>query len=101
MRHAWNFLKDITSESSSKSYNEMTNRAPARIALLDESEKDPNFGVFAKQVRYAKSIKNFDRDKYNDIFDDAIIETIDQGKSPSKALQDASERINAIVSVYQ
>jgi len=101
MRHAWNFLKDITSENSSKSYNEMTHRAPARITLLDESEKDPNFGIFAKQVRYAKSIKNFDRDKYNDIFENAIEDTLEDKKSPSKALKDASEEIDKIVGAYQ
>ncbi len=79
----------------------MTNRPGARLSLLEDQAKELDIGVFAKQVRYAQSIKNYDREKYDDIFNDAIEAVRENRLSASKSLQEAATEINKIVKAYQ
>jgi len=100
LRHSWNFLKSLVSEESALSYFDMTHRPTARRSLIDAQEKDRNFGVFANQVRFAKSIKNFDRDKYNILFKEAIEKVRTNKDQSTMALGDVADAINKIISAY-
>lgn len=100
INHVWNFLKMMTLESGAKSYHDMTKRPSAIRSLLEEQEKEADFGIFANQVRYASSIKNYDRNEYNDIFDEAIDKVIKEGEKPLNALREASKKVSKIVSAY-
>jgi ABC-type glycerol-3-phosphate transport system substrate-binding protein len=100
MRHAWNFIKSFVSEDSARSYFDMTKRPTARKRLIEEQEKNNEFGVFVNQVRYAKSIKNFDRIAYERLFEDAIREIREKKSSVSKSLSEVQSDISKIVTAY-
>jgi len=100
MRHAWNFLKTLASEESAITYHDTTKRPTARRTLLESQEKDPDFGVFVNQVRYAKSIKNYDRDKYNDFFEEAIENVRTGQEKASISLGHVAQNIDKLIAAY-
>jgi len=100
MRHAWNFIKTMVSEDSASNYLENTMRPAARRLLVEKQESDNQLGVFAKQVRYAKSVKSFDREKYNQILEDAIEDARTGNSRVSISLSKAAQEVNNLVSAY-
>lgn len=93
---AWLLINFITNQENARYYNEKTKRPTARRDLVAEQGSDPIYGIFAKQVGYAKSIPMVNPIQYNEIFEDMINRVI--GTVPVKsALQDAEDQINALI----
>ena len=93
---AWLLVGFLSNQDNSRYYHEKTKRPAARRDLIEEQSNDPIYGVFAKQVGFAKSFPMTNQKKYNDIFTEAIERVI--GTLPAQtAIKEAEEKINNLI----
>ncbi|MBI5754758.1 extracellular solute-binding protein, partial [Candidatus Peregrinibacteria bacterium] len=76
-REAWVFLQFLSSKENIAYYGEKTRRPTSRRDLIEEQSRDPLFGVFAKQLGFARSVPMVDTVKYEEIFKTAIGNALD------------------------
>jgi len=96
---AWEFLHDIaTDENFLKKYNEMTHKPSAMInGVSDEQKRDKLFGVFSRQIQYAKTLPIMNKQDYTDIFSYAISKAITKGVS--NVLKRAGEQMQCVLEI--
>ncbi len=93
---AWALIGFLTNQENSRYYNSKTKRPTARRDLIKEQSEDPIYGVFVKQVGFAKSIPMVDYGKYNEIFA-AMIDQVIATVPARNAIKEAQEKINELV----
>lgn len=80
---AWEFIEYITAQDSAREYHKKTNKPTALVGLLDEQVVENTFGIFARQIEYAKVVKNIDKDDFISVIKD-IISVINRAKMDIK-----------------
>ena len=94
---AWNFIQYLSSKEALQDYHEKTKKLSSRKDLIDEQIIEPIYGVFAKQVSYAKSFpKKFpiNANFLDQVFGLAIENAVKNKLTLEKITQKAQERIN-------
>jgi len=84
---AWEFLNFLSSAESARDYHIKTKKPTARFDLIDEQIVEKDFGVFAQQVPYAKTVPIIDQKTFSNIFSQAIDEIANSKKSAKETLK--------------
>ncbi len=96
-REAWSFIQFMTSADALQTYYKKTHRPTSRKDMVTEQQTDAQFGVFAFQAPFAKSLKIFDAQVYYTIFGNAIQEVARNLATPEQALQTAQEKVTCVI----
>ncbi|KKU79117.1 MAG: MalE-type ABC sugar transport system periplasmic component [Candidatus Peregrinibacteria bacterium GW2011_GWA2_47_7] len=94
---AWDFIQFLTTKEQAQKYLDAAKRPTARRDLIEGQKRDPVLGVFVQQLGYAESIPVYHDRKFKDFFVDAITAVVDDDMTPSEALSEAQQLINAIL----
>lgn len=93
----WELINFLSEKENQAYYNEKTNRPSSRRNLVEEQSGDPIYGVFSKQLGYAKSVKMADSYKYEQIFIEAINEITEKSTKSFDALKEAEDKVNEVL----
>ena len=88
---AWDFVVLLTTnKENAKAYLQATQKPPALRFLIQEYSRDPDLGVFARQILTATSWPQIDNNAIETIFSD-MIESVISGKQTAKAALSQAE----------
>lgn len=94
---AWQFLDYLSGAESLQDYHEKTHKPTPRKDMVEEQMTEKTFGVFARQAFYAKSIKTFEDENFNNIFKEAIDSVAKTKKTAEDALKLAQTRMICVL----
>jgi len=94
---SWSLIQFLTSADALQTYHKKTNRPTSRKDMISEQQTEPNFGIFAYQAPFAKSIKIYDDAAYREVFTKAIDEVVRNIATPKEALESAQKKITCII----
>jgi len=94
---AWQLISFLTTKENQQYYNEKTHRPSSRRDLVETQSAYPVYGIFSKQLGFAKSLKIFDSEGYEEIFLKAVTAITENGVKVAEALKEAEASINEVL----
>lgn len=93
---AWSLVKYLTGTESARAYHEVTKKPTARFDLYDEQAIEETWGVFVRQVPYAKLMPTLGNDGFNRIIREALDGIANGTQSVNEAINVADKRLQCV-----
>jgi ABC-type glycerol-3-phosphate transport system substrate-binding protein len=90
---AWKFLQFLSSKESVQSYHDITRKPVSRRDLYEETRLEKDFGIFADQSSYAKSVITPFYEETKEIFDAMIEAAAKKEMTPELSIRKASDSL--------